>query len=215
MNNFTSVTGVITVRACPETAAVLEELRALAEGMDGEGVRCAEHTPGGVRTGILVVEVDIYGCTSAAHAQEIDDKIRELGPYAVEAAEITGIHGCFFVGTEEEVVRAESRDALMHILGLAHKLEERDAGDALQAILRRSRMPTFKHAYFRSFCSACPFCGDADIRSGAPEADGMIAWAAVECAACGHAWQDVWTMIGMTEVRDADGHEVASRRTAG
>ena len=70
-------------------------------------------------------------------------------------------------------------------------------------------MPPFKKTYFESSCSVCPFCGSKNIASGPPEADGMIAWAAVECTDCEHAWQDVWTVIDMTELRDKDGHEIS------
>lgn len=213
MNNFTSVTGVITVRACPETTRVLEDLRVLVAPLDEKNIRCRALPERGPN--ILRIDLEAAGYASPAHVQEIDDKIRELGPYAVEAAEITGSHGCFFVGTEEQVVQAESQDALERIHHLASRLEENDAAAALDAVTRWSKMPAFKRAYFATSGNACPFCEGTDIRAGALETDGMIGWTEVECAACGHAWQDVWAMIDMTEVRDADGHEVASRRTAG
>lgn len=218
MSGFTLTTGTIRVRSCSETMKIIKQLRILAEGMDERDIICTKVTEEeaeeeGYESDTLVeVEVNIYGHTSATRAQEIDDLIRELGPYAVEVAKFAAgwecDHNYFFVGTEEQVVWVESRDALERILSIAPKLEENDAGTALQAVLRQSRMPAFKRAYFASYGSSCPFCDSADIRAGALEADGMVAWAEVECIACKHTWQDVWTMIDMTEVRDADGHDV-------
>ena len=80
-------------------------------------------------------------------------------------------------------------------------------GDALHHVMRCAKAPSFKKRYFHSRGCACPFCGSKDIMSGPVEADGMVGWATVECPKCGHTWQDVWTVIDITEVRDADGRE--------
>ncbi|MCK4374141.1 MAG: hypothetical protein KAX19_02395 [Candidatus Brocadiae bacterium] len=224
MSDFTLITGTIRVESCSETMEIIEQLRVLVEGMDERDIICTKVTEEeaeeeGYESDTLVeVAVNIYGYTPATRAQEIDDKIRELGPYAVEVGRFaTGWacdHDYFFVGIEEQVAWVESRDALEHILSIAPKLEEGDAGTALQAVLRQSRMPAFKKTYFAASGIICPFCDSADIQSGALEVDGMIAWAEVECVACKHIWQDVWTMIDITEVRDADGHDVVSEPDA-
>ena len=223
MSGFTLATGTIRVKSCSETMKIIKQLRVLAEGMDERDIICTKVTEEeaeeeGYEPDTLVeVEVNIYGHTSATRAQEIDNLIRELGPYAVEVAKFATEweRDCnyFFVGTEEQVAWVESRDALERIRHLAPKLTEGDAAAALDAVTRRSRMPAFKKAYFASSGDVCPFCGSADIESGVLESDGMVAWAEVECVACKHTWQDVWTMIDMTEVRDADGHDVISAPT--
>ena len=55
----------------------------------------------------MVVEISISGHTSALHASAIDENIRELGPYAVEAGrfctEWESEQGYFYVGTDEQV----------------------------------------------------------------------------------------------------------------
>lgn len=210
MGSFALTAGTIKVRSCPETMKIIEELRALADGMDERDViyRKAKEEESGLD--ILEVEVSICGYAGSSHSEEIDDKIRELGPYAVEAAKFTteweAQQGWFFVGSKGQVAQAKSADALERIQELANKLQEGDAADALYAIIRRAEMPAFKKRYFESSCNACPFCGKGDLASGPLEADGMVAWAAVECPDCGHVWQDVWTVIDMTEVLDRDGH---------
>ena len=223
MSDFTLATGRIRVESCSETMEIIEQLRVLVEGMDERDIICTKVTEEeaeeeGYESDTLVeVAVNIYGYTPATRAQEIDDKIRELGPYAVEVGRFaTGWacdHDYFFVGIEEQVAWVESRDALECIRRLALKLGEDDAAAALEAVTRQSKMPSFKREYFRSSGNACPFCSSRDIEAGVLESDGMVAWADVECIACKHTWQDVWTMIDMTEVRDADGHDVISAPT--
>ena len=136
----------------------------------------------------------------------------EGAQYAVEAArfhtEWEGQSGCLYVGNEAQVAKAESADALDQIKEAARMLQGDDIGDALHQVMRCAKLPSFKERYFRTSGCACPFCGSKDIMSGPVETDGMIGWARVECTKCGCTWQDVWTVIDMTEVRDADRREI-------
>ena len=77
--------------------------------------------------------------------------------------------------------------------------------DAEQSASDNDQMPPFKKRYFASSCSVCPFCGSRDLGAGPLAADGTIAWSAVECPGCGYTWQDVWTLVDMTEVTDGQG----------
>ncbi len=212
MGGFALTTGTVRVKSCPETMKIVEELRVLADGMDERNVLPGKAGEGKYGSGILEVEVNIYGYASASHASEINDKVREFGPYAVEAAKFTteweSQQGRFFVGSKEQVARAESKDALERIQELVHKLREDDAARALQAVTRRAKMPPFKRRYFESSCNICPFCRSKNVASGPLEADGVVAWAPVECPDCGHSWQDVWVLIDVTDVLDKDGREV-------
>jgi len=219
MGSFAITAGTVFAKSCPEVDKIVEELRDLADGMDERDVICEpadmkKHGPGIVR-----VEINIYGSTSASTSTLVDDKIQEFGPYAVEAArfhtEWEGQSGYFYVGNREQVAAAESKEALEQIKDSARMLQGDDIGDALHHVMRCAKAPSFKKRYFHSRGCACPFCGSKDIMSGPVEADGMIGWAGVECPKCGHTWQDVWTVIDITEVRDADRHEKGDTNAKG
>ena len=51
-------------------------------------------------------------------------------------------------------------------------------------------------------------CGSLEVQSGPVEADGLIGWASVECTACRRSWQDVWSVIDITEILDKDGNPI-------
>ena len=80
----------------------------------------------------------LYGHTSASTSTLIDDKIQELGAYAVEAAEFhtewEGESSHFFVGSERDVERAESARALKEIKEHARLLRGADVRAAHSAI---------------------------------------------------------------------------------
>ena len=40
------------------------------------------------------------------------------------------------------------------------------------------------------------------------QANGPVAWAKVECEDCGASWQDVWSLIDITEAKGKNGKEV-------
>ena len=173
-----------------------------------------ERQVSGHRRGRGVMEVEIYisGHTSASHASEIDEKIRELGPYAVKAGRFDTEWECekdhFFVGTDEQVAVAESADALERIQGLASKLRGDDITAALNVIVCDTQMPTFKRKYLEKSGSLCPFCESSGLNSGPIQADGPVAWAEVECEDCGASWRDVWSLTDIAEAKRKDGRTV-------
>ena len=156
--------------------------------------------------GVLEVEILISGYASGSHACEIDDKIRELGPFAVEAAEFQTEWECerdrFFVGSKEQVPKAESADALAQIQALAPKLRGDDITAALNVIICDAQIPDYKRKYLEKSGSLCPFCESSGLSSGPIRADGPVAWAEVECDDCGASWQDVWALVDMAQVTD-------------
>ena len=138
MGSFAVTSGTIRVRSCPETEKIVEELRELARGMDEHDVLCEEADVKKYGSGIVRVEISIYGHTSASTSTLIDDKIQELGAYAVEAAEFhtewEGESSHFFVGSERDVERAESARALKEIKEHAMLLRGADVRAAHSAI---------------------------------------------------------------------------------
>ncbi len=209
MGSIAVTTGTVRVRDCPEVKSILKALDELAEGMDERRVESRKADRRKHGRGVLEVDIYISGHTSASHAPEIDEKIRELGPYAVKAGRFDTEWECekdhFFVGTDEQVAVAESADALERIQGLAPKLSGDDITAALNVVVCDTQMPAYKKKYLEKSGGRCPFCASKNITSGRIEADGPVAWAEVECDDCGASWQDVWALVDMTEAKDKDG----------
>ncbi len=207
MGSIAVTVGSVRVKTCSEVGTILKDLGRLAEGMD-------ERQVSGHRRGEGVMEVEIYisGHTSASHASEIDEKVRELGPYAVKAGRFETEWECekdhFFVGTDEQVAVAESADALERMQGLAPKLRGDDIPAALNTVICDTQMPAYKKKYLEKSGSLCPFCESSGLNSGPIQADGPVAWAAVECEDCGASWQDVWSLIDITEAKGKNGKEI-------
>ncbi len=137
MGSIAVTTGTVRVRDCLEVRSILKALDGLGEGMDERRVESRKANRSKYGPGVLEVEIYISGHTSASHASEIDEKIRELGPYAVKAGRFDTEWECekdhFFVGTDEQVAVAESADALERMRTLAPKLRMGKAEAALQA----------------------------------------------------------------------------------
>ena len=136
MGSIAVTTGTVRVRDCPEVRSILTALDEFAEGMDERRVESSKANRRKYGPGVLEVEIYISGHTSASHASEIDEKVRELGPYAVNAGRFDTEWECekdhFFVGTDEQVAVAESADALERIQGLASKLQTTKVEGALE-----------------------------------------------------------------------------------
>jgi hypothetical protein len=207
MGSIAVTAGSVRVKTCSEVGAILKDLGRLAEGMD-------ERQVSGHRRGQGVMEIEIYisGHTSASHATAIDEKVKELGGYAVEAGRFRTEWECeqdhFFVGTNEQVAVAESADALEHIQSLAPKLRGDDITAVLNTIICDTQMPAYKKKYLEKSGSLCPFCESKDITSGPVQTDGPVGWADVECEGCGASWQDVWSLIDITEAKGKNGKEI-------
>ncbi len=212
MGSIAVTAGTVCVRDCPEVKLVLKALDELAEGMDERRVESRKANRRKYGRGVLEVEIYISGYASGSHACKIDEKIRELGPYAVEAAEFHTEWECerdrFFVGSKEQVPKAESADALAQIRALAPKLLGDDIAAALNVVVRDTHMPAFKRKCLEKSGGVCPFCEGKNITSGRLEADGPVAWAEVECGDCGRYWQDVWTLTDIAQARDRDGRRI-------
>ena len=212
MGSIAATTGTVRVRDCPEVKSILSALDGLAEGMDERRVESRKANRRKFGPGVLEVEIYISGHTSASHASEIDEKIRELGPYAVKAGRFDTEWECekdhFFVGTDEQVAVAESADALERIQGLASKLRGDDITATLNVIVCDTQMPVYKKKYLEKSGSLCPFCESKDITSGPVQTDGPVGWADVECEGCGSSWQDVWSLIDITEAKGKNGKEI-------
>jgi len=212
MGSIAVTTGTVRVRECPEVKSILSALDGLAEGMDERRVEARKANRRKYGAGVLEVEICISGHASGAHACEIDDKIRELGPFALEAAEFQTEWECerdrFFVGTKEQVPTAESADALARIQTLAQKLRGDDITAALNVIVCDTQMRAYKRKYLEKSGSLCPFCGNSGLSSGPIQSDGPVAWAEVECEGCGSSWQDVWSLIDITEAKGKNGKEI-------
>jgi hypothetical protein len=93
----------------------------------------------------------------------------------VEAAEFRTEWECerdrFFVGTKEQVPKAESADALARIQALAPKLRGDDITAALNAIICDAQIPAYKRKYLEKSGGVCPFCEGSDLSSGPTQAD--------------------------------------------
>ena len=139
MGSFAVTSGTIVVRACPEVEKIVEELRELAKGMEEREVLCEEAASEKYGLGVVEIQVGVSGYASASYSTEIDDKIKELGPYAVAGARFDTEWECqassFFVGSEEQVAQVESTDALGHIRECALKLKGNDIYSALRCVL--------------------------------------------------------------------------------
>ena len=61
-----------------------------------------------------------------------------------------------------------------------------------------------QHAATQGCC--CPLCGSTDITAGDWDAEGSSQ--EVECDDCGATWNDVYKMIGFSDLTDADGNPV-------
>ena len=212
MGSIAVTTGTVHVRDCPEARRILQALDELAEGMDERRVESRKTDRRKYGQGIMEIEIYISGHTSASHASEIDEKVRELGPHAVKAGRFDTEWECekdhFFVGTDEQVAVAESADALERIQALAPKLRGDDITAALNTIICDTQMPAYKRKHLEKSGSLCPFCESKDITSGPVQADGPVAWAEVECEGCGASWQDVWSLIDITEAKGKNGKEI-------
>ncbi len=138
MGSIAVTTGTVRVRDCPEARNILKALDELAEGMDERRAESRKANRRKYGPGVLEVEIYISGHTSASHASEIDEKIRELGPYAVKAGRFDTEWECekdhFFVGTDEQVAVAESADALEQIQNLVPKLRMDKIEAALEVL---------------------------------------------------------------------------------
>jgi len=189
MGSFAVTSGTILVRACPEVEKIVEELRELAKGMEEREVHCEPADAKKHGDHALCVEVCISGYASAMHSTEIDDKIKELGPYAITGArfhsEWEGSCSCLYVGNEEQVTQAESADALEHIRESALKLKGDDIYNALRCVLdalsREEEGSGHKQPQKESADEAtCPEC--TSRLEHFPEQDGACDW---HCPHCG------------------------------
>ncbi len=151
MGSIAVTTGTVRVRDCSEAHAILKALDELAKGMDERQVDVSKANEAKYGHGILKVHINISGHTSASHATKIDEKIKELGPYAVQAGRFDTEWECewisFYVGGDEEVARAESADALVEIRNVAPKLRGDDITAALNTVICDTQMPAFKRKY--------------------------------------------------------------------
>ena len=219
MGSFAIAAGAVFAKSCPAVDKIMKELRDLADGMDERDVICEEVDAKKYGPGVIRVEINICGHSSASTSTLVDEKIQEFGPYAVEAARFHTEWDCesgyFYIGNREQVAAAESKEALAQIKESARMLQGVNIGNALHHIVWCAKYPSFKKRYFRSWGCTCPFCGSKDITSSPVEADGMIGWAAVRCGKCVHTWQDVWTIIDITDARDADGREIQNAKQEG
>ncbi len=136
MGSIAATVGSVRVKTCSEVGTILKDLGRLAEGMDERRVESRKANRRKYGPGVMEIEIYISGHTSASHASEIDEKIRELGPYAVKAGRFDTEWECekdrFFVGTEEQVAVAESADALERMQALAPKLQMAKVEGALE-----------------------------------------------------------------------------------
>ena len=205
-------TGTIRVKDCPEVKSIVKALDGLAQGMDEGRVESRKANRRKYGSGVLEVDIYISGYASGSHACEIDDKVRELGPYAVEAARFVTEWECergvFFVGGAADVEKAESADALAQIQALAPKLRGDDITAALNTIICDTQIPAYKRKYLEKSGGRCPFCESKNITSGRIEADGPVAWAEIECEGCGASWQDVWTLTDITKAKDKEDKKI-------
>lgn len=46
----------------------------------------------------------------------------------------------------------------------------------------------------------CPVCGSNDISAERLESDSSQAWADVNCRKCGSTWQDVYSLVGYSNL---------------
>jgi len=172
VGSYAVTAGTVWVKDCPEVQAIVQELERLAADMDEGLMTVKPAEPEEYGPGVLEVSVNVAGYSSATHACEIDDKVGQLGLHAVEGArfdsEWDDQKEPFFVGNDEQVAEAKSRDALAQIrellpelkmdkaeaaLAVFFDLEDADPGAAVTDVL----------ADLRKFCDQHGLCfGDLD-----------------------------------------------------
>jgi len=139
MNSF-SFEGIVYVRDCEEARSILEGLKSIVEHVAERQVDCEENAEK-YGPGVLRVDICICGECSASTSTRVDATIKRLGDFTVTGAkfefeakfetEWEEERGYFFVGAEEQVAEAQSKDAREQILALLPKLR----GDDISAVL--------------------------------------------------------------------------------
>lgn len=72
-----------------------------------------------------------------------------------------------------------------------------------------------KKKYLESGGNVCPHCGEGgELTSGQIQADSNIAWASVDCAACGAVWEDQYKLVDIEPKQDPDESEEDDPRYA-
>ncbi len=172
MGSYAVMAGTVRVKDCPEVQAIVQELERLAADMDEGLLTVKPAEPEEYGPGVLEITVNVAGYSSATHACEIDDKVGQLGLHAVEGArfdnEWEDQKEPFFIGTDEQVAEAKSRDALARIRGLLPELKM-DKAEAALAIFfdlegaDPGAAVTDVLADLRHFCDRYSLCfGDLD-----------------------------------------------------
>ena len=186
MGSFAIAAGTVFVKSCLEVENIVEELCDLADGMDERDVTCEEVDAEKYGPGIVRVEINIYGHSSASTSTLVDGKIQEFGPYAIEAArfhtEWEGSSGYYYVGNREQVAAAESADALEHIKQWAPRLQAEDMAVATRYLLQfdHNTQPYRKGDSENDESNAgCPHCnGGLECH---PDQDGSCDWHCTRC----------------------------------
>ena len=170
MGSFSMTQGSIKIKPCPETNRIIEELRTLASGMDEDRILSEPADENRDDPGVVMLDIYICGHMSATHSTSIDDKIRQLGPYALEAAEIhtewEGEQSHYFIGSESDVERAESARALEEIEEHAKLLRGADiqaAQDAIRDAQASLDRPNDEEAAPSDFCEN-PYCDNPGFK---------------------------------------------------
>ena len=191
MGSFAITTGVVFVKSRPEVERIVEELRDLADGMDERDVVCEPADVKKYGPGVVRVEINVYGHASASTSTLIEDKVQELGPYAIEAArfhtEWEGESSCMYVGNEAQVAKAESADALEYIKQWAPRLQGEDLDAATCYLMQFAQAPDRNTQADRKGDSendksdaGCPHCnGRLECH---PDQDGSCDWHCTRCS---------------------------------
>lgn len=145
MGVYAETTGEITVRDCPETQAVLNKLREMAEEVEAglDAVTVAENR----KARILDISVRFRAYCGYSFAVSIDTTIKKLGPFAVKGAQFTskgdGETGYFVVGSERQKKQVASQCAYGEIMVQSSNLLLKDINRVIEHLqkLKKGKKP--------------------------------------------------------------------------
>lgn len=95
--------------------------------------------------------------------------------------------------------------------GDLNRLTREGVWDASKGRFVRPKVKLTEDEYVKSGGQACPVCkSDEKIFLGDPEIEGSHVISEASCGECGAKWNEVYILVGYSDVRDADGNKLTN-----